>query len=159
MRVGILSDTHGELATTRAAVRVFESLEVDLVIHCGDIGSADVIPLFRGWPFHFVFGNMDDQGPLCEALGDNGQTCYERFGHLRVGGRSIAFLHGDDAALLQQTIESGQWNVVCYGHTHFAAMFSLGPTLVINPGAIQHTGCPSVAVLDLPSRGVTQIKL
>jgi len=159
MRIGILSDTHNELHTTRAAVRVFESLDVDLVIHCGDIGSKDIFSLFSAWPLHFVFGNMDDPKTLREAVCDNGHTCYERFGHLKVAGRSIAFLHGDDSALLQQTVRSGQWDVVCYGHTHVAAKFSAGPTLVVNPGAIQRTSCPSVAVLDLPSCEVTQIDI
>ena len=159
MRIGVLSDTHGELLTTQAAVRVFESLQVDLVIHCGDIGSADVISLFTRWPLHFVFGNMDNQRSLRGAAGANGHTCYERFGHLNVVGCAVAFLHGDDGILLNQTIRSGQWDVVCHGHTHVAEKFSFGPTLVVNPGAIQGTGNPSVAVIDLPSREVSQINL
>lgn len=159
MRIGILSDTHNELQATQAAVRVFESFDVDLVIHCGDIGSKDVISLFSAWPLHFVFGNMDDPRALREAVRGNGQTCHERFGHLNVAGRSIAFLHGDDSALLQRTVRSGEWDVVCHGHTHIAAKFSAGPTLVLNPGAIQRTNSPSVVILDLPSCEVTQIDI
>jgi len=159
MRIGILSDTHNELLATQAAVRVFESLEVELVIHCGDIGSADIISLFRRCPLHLVFGNMDQPESLRGAIDGNGHTCYERFGHLNLAGCSVAFLHGDDRTLLNQTIQSGQWDVVCHGHTHVAKTFSLGPTLVVNPGAIHRTASPSVAVIDLPSREVHRVHL
>ena len=159
MRLGIVSDTHGEAWTTQEAIRIFQRLQIDLVIHCGDIGPPEMIPLFSHWPSHFVFGNMDDAGALREAIGIAGQICYERFGHLKVAGRSIAFLHGDDSALLRQTILSGQWDVVCHGHTHVAAQFFQGRTLVVNPGAIQRTDYPSVAVIDLVSLETTQIAL
>ncbi len=59
MRVGIVSDTHGHVELTRPAVRMFESLEVDRVLHCGDIGSTEVVELFAAWPTDFVFGNCD----------------------------------------------------------------------------------------------------
>lgn len=159
MRIGLLSDTHGEVWTTQEAVWRFASLRVDAVIHCGDIGPPEMVRLFCRWPCHFVLGNMDDHGALRRALDAAGHTCYERFGHLSLEGRSIAFLHGDDAVLLRQTIKSGQWDLVCHGHTHVATMVSEGPTLVVNPGAIQRTDSPSVAVIELPSLEVTQVSL
>ncbi len=159
MRLGILSDTHGAVGTTQAAVRMFESLRIDLLIHCGDVGPPSLIPLFSPWPCHFVIGNMDDATSLRTAIDAAGHTCYERFGHLKVNGRSIAFLHGDDARLLRQTILSGRWDLVCYGHTHVAQHSVEGPTVVVNPGAIQRTGCPSVAIVDLPSMEVTEVPL
>jgi len=159
MRIGVLSDTHGEVWTTQAAVRVFESLGVKLVIHCGDIGSVDIVTLLSPWPGHLVFGNMDLAAALRNPIGEAGLTCHERFGHLKLAGRSIAFLHGDDQRLLSTTIQSGKWDLVLHGHTHVAAKYRQGPTLVVNPGAIQRTGCPSVAVIDLPSLDVTEIPL
>ena len=107
MRIGVVSDTHGEIQPTQQAVRMFESLGVALLIHCGDIGTPEVIRLLSRWPCHFVLGNMDDAGVLRKAIGTAGQECYERFGHLKLQGCSVAFLHGDDEALLQQTIRSG----------------------------------------------------
>ena len=159
MRIGVVSDTHGEIHTTRQAVRILESLRVDLVIHCGDIGTPEIVPLFSRWPCHFVFGNMDESGPLREAIGSAGQLCYERFGYLKLAGRSVAFLHGDDSMLLDETIRSGRWDLVCHGHTHVPRNCLLGPTLVVNPGAIQRTNSPSVAVIDLPSLEVTEVPL
>ncbi|MGH8164977.1 MAG: metallophosphoesterase family protein, partial [Rhodanobacteraceae bacterium] len=39
MRIGVVSDTHGHALNALDAVRLLESLDVELVIHCGDIGS------------------------------------------------------------------------------------------------------------------------
>jgi len=159
MHLGIISDTHGDLPTTLAAVRMFESFDVVGLIHCGDIGPSEMVALFAPFRAHFVFGNMDDHAALRERIETAGHRCYERFGHMRLGGRSIAFLHGDDGRLLTQTVESGRWDLVCHGHTHVAARNRVGGTLVLNPGAIQRTGSPSVAVVELPSLKVTSVPL
>jgi hypothetical protein len=159
MRIGVVSDTHGAVRSAQKAARALASLRVDLVVHCGDIGTAGVVAQLSQFPSHYVFGNMDDHATLRAAIAAAGATCHERFGHLQLAGRSVAFLHGDDAGLLRRTIGCGQWDLVCHGHTHVAAKFTQGTTLVVNPGAIQRTHAPSVAVIDLPSLEVTQIPL
>ncbi len=118
MIIGIVSDTHGHVEYARPAVRMLESCQVELVIHCGDIGSPDVVELFAPWPTHFVFGNVDEPNRLRRAIAAAGQTCHERFGSLELDGRRIAFLHGDDARLLVEAIDDARYDVVCFGHTH-----------------------------------------
>jgi hypothetical protein len=61
MLLGVVSDTHGHVQNAQAAVRMLENLEVEVVLHCGDIGSQAIVPLFKKWPTHFVFGNVDDE--------------------------------------------------------------------------------------------------
>ncbi len=86
MRIGVVSDTHGHLEHTRAAVRMLESLEVEAVLHCGDIGTPEVIELFAPWPTHFVFGNCDhERGKLRQAIFQEKQSCHEEFGELVLG--------------------------------------------------------------------------
>ena len=152
MIIGIVSDTHGHVEFTRPAIRLLESCEVDLVIHCGDIGSPEVVECFAPWPTHFVFGNVNTQPiVLRKAIETAGQTCHERFGELELAGRHIAFLHGDDAPLLVETIADGRFDLVCYGHTHVAEQHVHGKTKVVNPGALfarrrirwRLRGCPS----------------
>lgn len=159
MLIGIISDTHGDVHGTRLAVRVFMSLGVDIVLHCGDIGSAEVVPLFSARPTHFVLGNVDRGGPLREAIQAAGQTCHERFGTLEIEGRRIALLHGDDQAVLRETVRSGRWDLVCHGHTHSASQSRHAETLVVNPGAVARTLQGSVAVVELPTLAVTPIPL
>jgi uncharacterized protein len=160
MRVGIISDTHGQVEFTRQAVRMFESLDVQHVLHCGDVGSAAVVELFAPWPTDFVFGNCDvDQRTLRTAIVGAGQTCHGEFGDLELEGVRIALLHSHDRRLFSASIGSGRYATVCYGHTHVAAVERRGETLLVNPGAIYRAQPHSVALLELPENKATIVKL
>ncbi|HUY34989.1 MAG TPA: YfcE family phosphodiesterase [Pirellulales bacterium] len=159
MRIGVVSDTHGQVRHTRNAARMLESLEVALVIHCGDIGSAAVVELFAPWPTHFVFGNVDDPSVLREAIRDAGQTCHDRFGQIEIAGRRIAFLHGDDARLLNETTAGGEWDMVCHGHTHVARQARHGRTLLLNPGAVYRASPHTIACVELPQVEATVVEV
>lgn len=159
MRIGIVSDSHGHVINTRAAVRMLESLEIEQVIHCGDVGGDEVVGLFSSWPTHFVSGNVDDRRLLGRAIAAAGQTFHEAFGSIELAGRRIAFLHGDDTPLLRQTIAGGQYDLVCHGHTHVARQLRQGPTLVLNPGAIYRATPHSIALVELPEVEATIINL
>jgi hypothetical protein len=159
-RIAVVSDTHGDVTSSRAAVRLLESLDVECVLHCGDIGTPAIVELFAPWPTHFVFGNTDyDPKPLRAAIQDDQQTCDEAFGDLRIGGCRIALLHGDDGRRLDMTIASGDWNLVCHGHTHRMLEERVGPTLVLNPGALHRAKPHSFALVELPKLSVTMITL
>jgi putative phosphoesterase len=159
-RIGVVSDTHGHTVYARQAVRMLESLDVQLILHCGDIGSDEIVELFAPWPTHFVFGNTDhDRQQLRTAIEAAGQTCHDRFGALEVGGRQIAFLHGDDTRALIDARNSGQYDLVCYGHTHQAEQHRQGPTLVLNPGALYRANPHSFAVVTLPELEATVINV
>ena len=160
MIVGVVSDTHGHVEGTRSAVRLLESCEVQLVIHCGDIGSPEIVALFERWPTHFVFGNVDTPPTrLRQAIEAAGQTCHERFGVLELSGRRIAFLHGDDGARLRETSDSGEYDLVCYGHTHRAEQHRNGQTRIVNPGALFRAQPHSLAIARLPQLEITHITL
>ncbi len=160
MRIGVVSDTHAHLSNARAAVRMLESCSVELVIHCGDIGSPEIVRLFDPWPTHFVFGNVDGDLPaLRAAMKAGGHTCHERQGELTLAGRRIAFLHGDDNRMLGQLIAGGQYDLVCHGHTHLAAHEVRGRCHVLNPGALYRAAYHSLAVVDLPELEITEIRI
>jgi putative phosphoesterase len=150
MYIAVLSDTHGHIGSTRAAVRLVSREQVGAVLHCGDIGSADVIPLFAGLPAHFVFGNVDhDEDELERAIDEAGHSCHSRFGSLELDGKKIAWLHSDDRDLFEETVKSGAWDLVCYGHTHVAEQHRVGSTLVLNPGALFRATPHTLAIVDL----------
>jgi putative phosphoesterase len=157
-RLGVVSDTHGHVGYALDAVRALTEQRVDVVIHCGDIGSPKVVPLFAGWPAHYVFGNVDyDDGLLRAAINDAGQTCHGRFGELELEGKSIAFLHSDDALRFREVVRSGKYDLVCYGHTHVAKVQQLGRTLVLNPGAMYRAERHTIAIVELPSLEVRHL--
>ncbi len=159
MLLGVVSDTHGHTGFTMAAVRMLESLEVQTVLHCGDIGSEDIVPLFAPWPTHFVLGNVDYPRFLQAAIEEAGQHYHGRFAELELGGVSIAILHGDDEKRLAETIETGRFDLVCHGHTHKQRLERRGPTLVLNPGALYRTSQHSVAIVRLPELEVTHVPI
>lgn len=158
MLLGIVSDTHGHIEHTQRAVRMLESLEVQQVLHCGDIGSTEIPPLFAAWPTHFVFGNVDyNEYDLRKAIQHAGLFCHERFGQLELAGRKVALLHSDDHKLFRKTIEHGKFDLVCYGHTHVARQESVGGTLVLNPGALYRAHRHTIATVDLTTMAATFI--
>jgi hypothetical protein len=139
---------------------MLESLDVETVLHCGDIGSIDVVALFAPWPTHFVFGNCDDdRAPLAAAIEAAGQTCHGEFGHITLAGARIALLHSHDRRRFRKACDSGEYALVCYGHTHLAAIDRRGETLVVNPGAIYRASPSSVAIVDLPDVKATIVEL
>lgn len=156
MRLGVISDTHGRVTSTQAAVRMLESLEVDELVHCGDIDTPEIPPLLSAWRAHFVFGNCDhDQAELRQAIEAAGHTCHGQFAGLELGRRKIAVLHSHDARRFRDTKASGEYDLVCYGHTHQAESHHEGKTLVLNPGALHRATPHTMAIVDLKTMEVT----
>ena len=150
MRLGILSDTHGHVANTLAAVRMLESLEVETLLHCGDLCSTEIPRLLTRWTAHYVFGNCDvDIDALRQAIVAAGGLCHDWFGDLSLGGRRIALIHSHDAKRFRQVKTSGLYDLVCYGHTHEAEFHRDGKTLILNPGALYRATPHTIAVVDL----------
>ncbi len=160
MIIGVVSDTHGHIEFARHAVRMLESLQAQVVIHCGDIGSVEIVELFSAWPTHFVLGNVDtDADELNEAIEMAGQTLHGRFGTLELESRQIAFLHGDDDRRLREAITGGRYDLVCYGHTHVARLERHKNTLALNPGALYRAQPHSFAVVTLPELEVRHVEV
>ena len=160
MRIGVISDTHGHVELTRPAVRMFESLGVEAVLHCGDIGSIEVVELLAAWPAHFVFGNCDDDLARFQSqIEAAGQTCHGQFGDLTLAGVRIALLHSHDRRRFREACDSGEYGLVCYGHTHIAAIDRHGESIILNPGAIYRASPHSVAIVELPEVAATIIEL
>lgn len=160
MRLGIISDTHGHVGYTQKAVEALRARGVDCVLHCGDIGSPEIVPLFADWPTHFVFGNVDRRTrELREAIERAGQTCHGRFGSFDLEGCKIALLHSDDGKRFRETVASDEWDLICYGHTHVADEFKRGHTRVLNPGAVYRATPHSVAVVELPALSVEFVEV
>lgn len=172
MRIGVVSDTHDRTPTIEAAIALLPAHGVDLVLHCGDIESAEVVRLFERIPTHFVLGNWDgdwisgvncgwaERAPdgrkrndarLRQAMQEIGATLHEPWGELTLAGQQIAWVHGNDRALLRDLEKSNCYDYLFYGHTHVAEQHRTGRTLVVNPGAMFRVEPKQFAILDLES--------
>ncbi len=158
MLIGIVSDTHGNRRMVTAALAALRERGITTVLHCGDIDDAETVEMFRGFTMHFVFGNCDiDKGPLRAAMADIGATLHDHFGSVELVGVKLAFLHGDNSALMRDVERSGYYDFLFYGHTHQAEEHLSGPTRVINPGALHRARPKTFVVLDLASREVESV--
>ena len=149
MRIAVVSDTHSRSATIRQALGVIAARRLELIVHCGDLEDDDAVRLFPAHT-HFVFGNCDrERDAIRAAVAQIGATLHESFGHLEIDGKTLGFTHGDDATLLRDLIAAETFDYVFHGHTHVARDERIGPTRVINPGALHRARPKTFVILDL----------
>ncbi len=171
MRIGILSDTHGKSKQMQHALAVLAGRGVQAVVHCGDIADVrDVGALAgavagAGVPAYLVAGNMDRHlvASLAATAEKAGVTFAADFVTVPLGdGRYLTATHGHHEELLDELIAGGQYPYVCHGHSHARRDVHIGPTRVINPGALFHPRDrhgESVCLLDTQTDTVEFIKI
>ena len=157
MLLAILSDTHDNVANTRAALELLRPLKADVYLHAGDLVSPEMLDYFAGLPLHFVFGNNEVEHAAIRAkakaaavggAGGVGMQCHETLADVELAGVRLAMLHGDDGGLLRKLVASGNYRYVIHGHTHVRRDERVGKTRIINPGALHRARQKSVAFLD-----------
>ncbi|MEF8773626.1 MAG: metallophosphoesterase [Halobacteriales archaeon] len=152
MQVGVIADTHDNVAAVEAAVETFEQRGIDVLIHCGDYVAPPVVPYFEGFELHGVLGNNDgDVDALDRTFRSVGGTLHGRFADLTFDDTRFAVLHGEDRDEVDRLAASGKYDVVCYGHHHAAERGKIDGTTILNPGAHFPTvpaDHRSVAVVD-----------
>lgn len=166
MRIGLLSDTHGQRARTAQAIRLLQAADVQVVLHAGDVGDAEILTQLgaafglQGVPVHAVAGNVDGwDDAIIRFPADHGVRMHVTSADLELGGQRVFMTHGHHHHLLEQAIAAGRHNYVIHGHTHVRRDERVGPTRVINPGAVQRSPQPGVAVLDLAEGRLTFVDL
>lgn len=154
MKLGVLSDTHNDAANTRRALDLLREHGAERLIHCGDLTTPEIVALFEGWQVDFVVGNMDQSyQPLQEAVRRLGTATFSDEIRTGIGGVQVAATHGHHESLLDEMIRSGLYAYVFHGHTHRRRDEQVGPTRVVNPGALggMRYQPRSFVVLDLAS--------
>ena len=149
MLIGILSDTHDQVARASRAVRKLADLGAEALIHCGDLTGPEVVHECVGLPAYFVFGNNDyNQVGLRRAMDDIGAVCLGVSGTVTLGGRRLAVTHGDSTKEMKRLAALAP-DYLFFGHTHVPTDERVGPTRWVNPGALYRAPAWTVALLDL----------
>ena len=162
MKIGILSDTHGDTAVATKAAALFRRAGARAIFHCGDIGGMDVLAELAGAmesahvPVHAVLGNVDIHSSDWKFFPTNiGVQLHGRFGDIRCAGCRIALLHSDDRRLFNKIVTGGEYDLVFTGHSHEVHDYTRGRTRCINPGTAGRGAPDTCAVLDLESGELT----
>jgi len=93
------------------------------------------------------------------AAEETGNQFHGWFGSIERAGKRIAFLHGHQSAKFAQELESGNWDLLCFGHTHVASLQIYGSTMLLNPGAFKRVFRPTVAIVTLPDLNVERFDI
>jgi len=125
LKVGVISDTHGRF--DESVTPIFKG--VDLIIHAGDVGKADVIHrLEQIAPVLAVEGNNDAPGRFPAERIENlaGRTVLIRhiFGEPHQMGKK-------ERAIIDELAP----DIVIFGHSHRPYQGVVGDTILFNPGS------------------------
>jgi hypothetical protein len=158
MQLGIVADTHDDLALVSSAVDLFEAEAVDAVVHCGDfVAPFSAAPFGRDWAFYAVRGNNDGEWALQDVVDEFGSYLGE-MGELTLDGCPIAVYHGTSQPIVEALVDCGRYDYVLHGHTHDRAHEERDGTVRINPGGVGTNGAggdPAGVVVDLATGDVT----
>jgi putative phosphoesterase len=149
MRIGIISDTHDQVARTSKAVSLLIAEAAEVLIHCGDLTGPSIVHECGGLPSYYVFGNNDfNKRGLREAMVAVGGVCLGDGGLVELAGKRIAVTHGDEIGEVRRLMAESP-DYLLYGHSHLAADRREGSTRCINPGALHRAASWTVGILDL----------
>jgi uncharacterized protein len=163
MKIGVLSDTHDNIANIRKAVEIFAKNGVEALIHGGDFCSpftlAELKPLAeRGVKMQAVFGNNDGDRVLLIRRGGDFCSFSDGAARLTLGGRSIVVMHFPDLA--DDLYRCGAYDLVIHGHDHKARVEGTGKKL-LNPGTCSGylAEAATVALVDTEGMDVELVRL
>ena len=138
MRIGVISDTHipeRADAIPQKVLKLFS--DVDMVIHCGDLVTAQVLEALKGVcaDVRAVHGNMDPP-ELKRALPEKLV--------INAGKFSIGVAHGFGPPKLlikamQQIFGSQRLDLIIFGHSHQAETTTVEGVIYFNPGSATDT--------------------
>lgn len=155
MKIGIISDTHGQVDLALSAAREFIFRGAEAVLHCGDIGCdmvlTEMAAMFQtlGIRLYAVLGNCDIAERWDFYPDDIGVDILGRFGELELAGKKIAIVHSDDEGTFRDAATADEYDYLFSGHSHVRHDKQIRRTRLINPGSAGRGMHPSCAVLDL----------
>lgn len=132
MRVVVLSDTHSPRFWKGLPDAVATHLEgADLILHAGDVCTADVLTALEQWaPVRVVMGNND----LPEVAQWGAPETLE----MELAGLQVAMIHDSGpatgrAARLRRRFPGAE--LVVFGHSHIPMDLTEGGLRILNPGS------------------------
>ena len=138
-KIAIFSDSHDQIAHLNQALDAALAAGAEVLLHCGDLCAPFMLnqigERFSG-PVHVVFGNNDGDGRLLQVIAARHPQIHLHgiYPELEVDGRQLAMIHYPEPA--RRIAQSGQFDLVCYGHDHTKLLAQMGRGWLLNPGEL-----------------------
>ncbi len=160
MKIGLTGDTHNNLKNVAEICDIFNSRDLDFVIHTGDITLPKTLYAFDALnvPLKGVFGN-NDQGDKEGLMG----VCEEKgfllrdYLEIKISNENYLFAVHDPNDIEDRFYKPG--NIIVHGHTHRFRDEIFKETFIFNPGecagmvkgknriGIVDTQCPNMEIV------------
>lgn len=138
-KIVIMSDSHDQIAHLNQALDAALAADAEVLLHCGDLCAPFMLnqigERFKGL-VHVVFGNNDGDGRLLQVIAAKHPhiSLHGIYAELEFDGRRIAMIHYPEPA--RRIAQSGQFDLVCYGHDHTRLLEQVGGSWLLNPGEL-----------------------
>jgi putative phosphoesterase len=163
MKIAVLSDTHNNEENLKKGLAIFNKSEVDMLIHCGDVSSIDMIHWMSEYTVILSFGNGDFiTGEIRSTLKKFNENNFADFSYQgEFSGKQIGVTHGHIEKLFDDMVQSQKFDYVLTGHTHRRRDERVGKTRIINPGALggMYYQTRSVCILDPDTDELTVVEI
>ena len=135
MKIGLTGDTHNNLKNVAKICDIFNSHNLDLVIHTGDISLPKTLYAFDELkaPLKGVFGNndQDEKEDLLKVCKEKG-FLFEEIMEIKISDENFLFAIHDPNDIEDRFYKPG--NIIVHGHTHRFRNEILKETYIFNPG-------------------------
>ena len=163
MNVAVMSDSHDHIWNLRKALSIVKAEAADMIIHCGDFVAPFILNELdeTGIPIHGVFGNNDGDQYLLTKLSLTALsniTLHGLVGQIDLKGFNIGFTH--QGMVGEGLASSGNYNMVCCGHSHEYLLKHIGKTIFLNPGEVMgKDGSPGFCLVDTNTAEIKRVEL
>ena len=135
MKIGLTGDTHNNLKNVEKICDIFNSFNLDFVIHTGDISLPKTLLLFDKLSVDLkgVFGNNDqeEKEELLKVCKEKNFIFKEKL-KIKISENNYLFAIHDPNDIEDTFYEAG--NIIVHGHTHRFRNEVYKDTFIFNPG-------------------------
>ena len=135
MKIGLTGDTHNNLKNVAKICDIFNSINLDFVIHTGDISLPKTLYAFDflNVPLKGVFGNndQDEKLDLLKVCKEKGFEFKDKL-QIKISDSNFLFVIHDPNDIEDKFYKSG--NIIVHGHTHRFRNEIQNGTYIFNPG-------------------------